>query len=101
MKEKIFELLKAAVSEKANGEELLRADIIKRLLQYYKPGPKDSKNAGIRSGVNPILKMLINKDFLIRIGRGKYCILKKDELIKLNYKEFIKAFNENRERKAY
>lgn len=96
MKEKIFEILKTAVSEKNDGDIIQRAEIVSKLIQYYRPGPKDSRNAGIRSGVNPIIKIFVNNGFLERADRGKYKILKRSEFIKLSYKEFAKLRDEDR-----
>lgn len=90
MGEQTFEFLKQVINERNIGDIVTRAEIIAMLILKYRPSPKDTINATLRSGTNPIFNELIIRGILERVGRGKYKILNYIPYL-LNYKDFRKV----------
>lgn len=91
MKEITFNFLKKLINSKQIGDIILRSDLTKMLIAYYKPSPKDKMNSSIRSITNPILCAFVKKGILERIGRGKYKILEYFPAL-LEYKDVKNEF---------
>lgn len=91
MREQTFEFLKQLINSKRVGDTFLRSDLTNMLIRYYHPGPKDSKNATIRSTTNPVIHVFIKRGTVERIGRGKYKILKHFPVF-LEYKDIKDEF---------
>ena len=76
MREEAFNFITCTVNILSEGSEITRVQLIRHMLQLYKPGPKDSSQATCRCAGDVVFRYLVSKGILEKLGRGRYKVLK-------------------------